>query len=271
MLQFLFILLSGITGFTLAGYPEHTSGNNINSDGQSYGYGYSGSFSGAGPNLQNIPFSQGFDFNNLFENFNKFQRHLFDHGDGAYSYSHTHSSTNGKVDASSSITFNNGRKDLSKGIQSQSAFVQNNAQARSNFPETAGGYAGGYGFGNENSGSFSGSFPELYPDGTSFQFIPGSDVTGEFTPKGNGATAFGSVGSDGVRQGAFVYPENPNKPNVNVRFGADQPSDGFKSVFTSSSSYTTNVNGKPKTVQKASTTVNDNGKVTTYTRESPRE
>ncbi|XP_057666427.1 uncharacterized protein LOC130900097 [Diorhabda carinulata] len=235
MLQFLFILLSGITGFTLAGYPEHTSGNDINSDGQSYGYGYSGSFSGAEPNLQNIPFSQGFDFNNLFENFNKFQRHLFDQ------------------------------------IQSQSAFVQNNAQARSNFPETAGGYAGGYGFGNENSGSFSGSFPELYPDGTSFQFIPGSDVTGEFTPNGNGATAFGSVGSDGVRQGAFVYPENPNKPNVNVRFGADQPSDGFKSVFTSSSSYTTNVNGKPKTVQKASTTVNDNGKVTTYTRESPRE
>lgn len=235
MLQFLFILISGIAGFTLAGYPDHTSGNDISSDGQSYGYGYSGSFSGTGPTFQDIPFAPGFSFNNLFDNLNKFNQNLF------------------------------------KQIQSQSVAVQNSIQTKSNFPERAGGYGGGYSFDNGNSASFGGSFSELYPDGTSFQFIPGSDVTGQFTPNGQGATAFGSVGSGGVNQGAFIYPENPKTPNVNVRFGSDQPSGGFKSVFTSSSSYTTNVNGQPKTVQKATTTVNDNGKITTYTRESPQE
>lgn len=32
---------------------------------------------------------------------------------------------------------------------------------------------------------------------------------------------------------------------------------------------TTNVDGKPKTVKQASTTVNDNGKITTYTAKYP--
>lgn len=44
---------------------------------------------------------------------------------------------------------------------------------------------------------------------------------------------------------------------------------GQYSVFTSSVSHSSNVDGKPKTFHQASTTVNDNGKVTTYTVKNP--
>lgn len=60
-----------------------------------------------------------------------------------------------------------------------------------------------------------------------------------------------------------------NAPNVNTRFAASDQPGGFHSVFTSSQSHTTNVNGQPQTVQRASTTVNDNGKITTYTANNP--
>lgn len=66
----------------------------------------------------------------------------------------------------------------------------------------------------------------------------------------------------------FVFQ---NVPNVDARFGATKSGGGggLYSVFTSSQSETANVNGKPVSRQQASTTVNDNGKVSTYTVHNP--
>ncbi|XP_072402392.1 uncharacterized protein [Diabrotica undecimpunctata] len=238
MLQFVFVLSACLVGGTLAGYPDHSSGNDIgstNNNGNSFGYGYSGSFSGPGAAPENFQFPQ--ELSNLFKTLNKYQEDIF------------------------------------KNFQAQAAAVQNNLQSRSNLPN--GGeslYGGGYGgsFSTGNGASFGGSFSSGYPTGSGvgYQFIPGPSVAGTFTPDAQGASAFGVIGPGGIQQGASVFPENPNAPNVNVRFSSDQP-DGFKSVYTSSSSYTTNVDGKPKTVQKSSTTVNDNGKVTTYDAHNP--
>lgn len=62
-----------------------------------------------------------------------------------------------------------------------------------------------------------------------------------------------------------------NMPNVNTRFGggAGSPDGGHFSVFTSSVSSSSDVNGKPSSFHQASTTVNDNGKVSTYTVRNP--
>ncbi|XP_072402393.1 uncharacterized protein [Diabrotica undecimpunctata] len=219
MLQFVFVLSACLVGGTLAGYPDHSSGNDI----------------GPGAAPENFQFPQ--ELSNLFKTLNKYQEDIF------------------------------------KNFQAQAAAVQNNLQSRSNLPN--GGeslYGGGYGgsFSTGNGASFGGSFSSGYPTGSGvgYQFIPGPSVAGTFTPDAQGASAFGVIGPGGIQQGASVFPENPNAPNVNVRFSSDQP-DGFKSVYTSSSSYTTNVDGKPKTVQKSSTTVNDNGKVTTYDAHNP--
>ncbi|CAG9828830.1 unnamed protein product [Diabrotica balteata] len=238
MLQFVFVLSVCLVGGTLAGYPDHSSGNDIgntNNNGNSFGYGYSGSFSGPGAAPENFQFPQ--ELSNLFKTLNKYQEDIF------------------------------------KNFQAQAAAVQNNLQSRSGLPDAgASAYGGGYGgsFSTGNGGSFGGSFSSGYPTGSGvgYQFIPGPSVAGTFTPDAQGASAFGVIGPGGIQQGASVFPENPNAPNVNVRFSSDQP-DGFKSVYTSSSSYTTNVDGKPKTVQKSSTTVNDNGKVTTYDAHNP--
>lgn len=64
-----------------------------------------------------------------------------------------------------------------------------------------------------------------------------------------------------------------NKPNVDSRFGADDntgntgnaiPSNGYFGVSSSSFSSSSDVNGVKKHKEGAVTTVNDNGKVTTY-------
>ncbi|XP_028139764.1 keratin, type I cytoskeletal 9 isoform X2 [Diabrotica virgifera virgifera] len=241
MLQFVFVLFACLVGGILAGYPDHSSGNDIgtaNNNGNSYGYGYSGSFSGPGAAPENFQFPQ--ELSNLFKTLNKYQEDIF------------------------------------KNFQAQAASVQNNLQSRGSFADAGdssygGGYGGSFSTGNGNGQSFGGSFSSGFPGaggGPGYQFIPGPSVTGSFTPDANGASAFGVIGPGGIQQGASVFPENANAPNVNVRFSSDQP-DGFKSVYTSSSSYTTNVDGKPKTVQKSSTTVNDNGKVTTYEAHNP--
>ncbi|CAG9828831.1 unnamed protein product [Diabrotica balteata] len=271
MLQFVFVLSVCLVGGTLAGYPDHSSGNDIgntNNNGNSFGYGYSGSFSGPGAAPENFQFPQ--ELSNLFKTLNKYQEDIFKNGGGSYSYSFVSTKPNGKgqAEAISSITFKK-----TKGFQAQAAAVQNNLQSRSGLPDAgASAYGGGYGgsFSTGNGGSFGGSFSSGYPTGSGvgYQFIPGPSVAGTFTPDAQGASAFGVIGPGGIQQGASVFPENPNAPNVNVRFSSDQP-DGFKSVYTSSSSYTTNVDGKPKTVQKSSTTVNDNGKVTTYDAHNP--
>ncbi|XP_028139763.1 keratin, type I cytoskeletal 9 isoform X1 [Diabrotica virgifera virgifera] len=274
MLQFVFVLFACLVGGILAGYPDHSSGNDIgtaNNNGNSYGYGYSGSFSGPGAAPENFQFPQ--ELSNLFKTLNKYQEDIFKNGGGSHSYAYVSTNPNGKsrAEAISSISFKR-----NKGFQAQAASVQNNLQSRGSFADAGdssygGGYGGSFSTGNGNGQSFGGSFSSGFPGaggGPGYQFIPGPSVTGSFTPDANGASAFGVIGPGGIQQGASVFPENANAPNVNVRFSSDQP-DGFKSVYTSSSSYTTNVDGKPKTVQKSSTTVNDNGKVTTYEAHNP--
>ena len=61
-----------------------------------------------------------------------------------------------------------------------------------------------------------------------------------------------------------------NNPNINTRFGATpQGGTGFYGVSTSSQSVSSNLNGRPSSYHEARTTVNDNGKVTTYTVHKP--
>ena len=116
-----------------------------------------------------------------------------------------------------------------------------------NVAQTSG---GGFGGGYDSSGGFGGSF------------------SGTYGPEGSLASA--SIGPGGVQQTAAVYPENPAVPNVNTRFAAaGGPRGGSYGVFTSSQSATSNLNGKPMSFHRATTTVNDNGKVTTYTVQNP--
>ncbi|VEN43046.1 unnamed protein product [Callosobruchus maculatus] len=175
----------------------------------------------------------------------------------SYSYA-----SGGNAQASSSISFNNGYS------------LQAQAQQAAN---AGGGGAGGFG------GSFAGSGP----GGGGFATSGGGPVNGGFggggsffgsAPGGNGftfsggspgAVATASIGPQGKQQTAAVYPENPTAPNVNTRFADTSQPGGFKSVSTYSSSHTTNVNGVPQTVQQATSTINDNGKITTYTSKNP--
>jgi len=105
---------------------------------------------------------------------------------------------------------------------------------------------------------------------------------GNFPQQGfNGGTdgssiAAASIGPKGYTQTAAVYPENPGHPNIFSRFGEVGPSGagggggGNYGVFTSSvSSSATDGDGKTRNYQHATTTVNDNGKVTTYTVKNP--
>lgn len=57
-----------------------------------------------------------------------------------------------------------------------------------------------------------------------------------------------------------------NSPNIETRFGASGPNDGsgFFGVSTSSFSSSSDVNGVKMNRKGAITSVNDNGKVTTY-------
>lgn len=85
-------------------------------------------------------------------------------------------------------------------------------------------------------------------------------------PASNVATATGGVSQDGnILQTASLYPENAANPNVHVQHTITSGSPGaYVGVSTASFSSTSDVNGV-KTQQKgAYTTVNDNGKITTY-------
>ncbi|XP_021702276.1 RNA-binding protein FUS [Aedes aegypti] len=79
------------------------------------------------------------------------------------------------------------------------------------------------------------------------------------------AGASASYGPGGTHQTAHIYPQNPQSPNVDVsnRFGGtSQQGGGPGFVGVSSFSSSSNINGQSH--REASTTVNDNGKVTTY-------
>ncbi|XP_037910499.1 glycine, alanine and asparagine-rich protein isoform X1 [Hermetia illucens] len=86
-------------------------------------------------------------------------------------------------------------------------------------------------------------------------------------PGANYAASSASYGPQGIHQTASVYPEDPNSPNVDTRFDADDGAGGKPGFFgVSSSSFfeSSNVDGVEKHRKGAVTTVNDNGKVTTY-------
>lgn len=81
-------------------------------------------------------------------------------------------------------------------------------------------------------------------------------------PGYSGASA--SYGPAGFHQTAHIYPENPQVPNIDTRFGGStqqqQGGPGFVGVSSFSSS--SNINGQSH--REAATSVNDNGKVTSY-------
>nr|XP_023016070.1 uncharacterized protein LOC111505484 isoform X3 [Leptinotarsa decemlineata] len=238
MLRFCFALTVSIAGGALAVYPDGSSANGIGNQGypNAYGYGYSGSFSGGVPQHVPIPF---FDFSGFLNNYlnSMYRQH----------------------------------QEFLRAIQNQAqaGFIQpNGLNTRSGFGNSYGtSYSGSFGTGTNGGGgaAFSG-FPG--PDAGAFVF-PDISAGGSFGPDSGAAFASGSVGPGGIHQTASVFPENPNVPNINTRFAGSGQPDGFHSVFTSSSSLTTNVDGKPKTIKQASTTVNDNGKITTYTAKNP--
>ncbi|EDW75411.1 uncharacterized protein Dwil_GK23840, isoform A [Drosophila willistoni] len=93
------------------------------------------------------------------------------------------------------------------------------------------------------------------------------------------ASASGSIGPNGYRQTAYINPANPNTPNIVNRFGGSSSGGGGYSSSSSSSSggggggggykgvsvssYSQS-NGDGTSRRGAQTTVNDNGKVTSY-------
>ncbi|KAM3967475.1 uncharacterized protein ACR2FA_009949 isoform 4-T4 [Aphomia sociella] len=98
----------------------------------------------------------------------------------------------------------------------------------------------------------------------SFPTFGGFDMSG--FP--NSAFAGGAAGPGFTHQIASINPVNPEIPNVNVmnRFAEVQPQPGNNFVSMSSRAYSvsSNVNGKEFKDRGAETTVNNNGKVTTY-------
>ncbi|KAG5674788.1 hypothetical protein PVAND_004736 [Polypedilum vanderplanki] len=121
----------------------------------------------------------------------------------------------------------------------------------------SGAYASGGAY-SGNSG-VTGSYGGVRPGGSSY----GGTVGGP-----NYAAAGGSVGSGHQHQYAGVYPPNPARPNLDSRFSDDSSPGvtysrgpgGFVGVSSFSSS--SDINGVKN--RESGTSVNNNGKVTTY-------
>ncbi|XP_023291462.2 uncharacterized protein LOC111675001 isoform X2 [Lucilia cuprina] len=79
----------------------------------------------------------------------------------------------------------------------------------------------------------------------------------------NYSAAAASIGPGGGYQTAFISPENPAIPNVINRFGSTSPG-GYKGVSVSSYSSSSDINGKKTSNRGSQTTINDNGRITTY-------
>ncbi|XP_026464518.1 uncharacterized protein LOC113378117 isoform X2 [Ctenocephalides felis] len=112
------------------------------------------------------------------------------------------------------------------------------------------------------------------PSGSAFPMPVGAMPSYQYGSGANGpiaAMAAASLGPNGGFQSAQLSPPNPNSPNVLNRFGSEGGTvpGGTYSVFTSSVSGSSDINGKKTSFRKAQTTVNDNGKVSTYTVQDP--
>uniref|UniRef100_A0AAR5PWK9 Uncharacterized protein n=1 Tax=Dendroctonus ponderosae TaxID=77166 RepID=A0AAR5PWK9_DENPD len=267
--------------FCCSSNAENELGHGTNTAGAGgNAYGYSGSFSGDGGfpagNIPSfVPFIPQFDFSSFFDQLNRQHQEFIQHyGGGVVSYSHASSGPGSSAQAQSSIVFDSmpttGIQSLAQ-AQAQAGSSAGTGNVGSGYQGSQGPAASGAGYGSGidlgNRGGFVGGYGGGFggPDGNSFSF------SGPLGDSGS-AIASGSIGPTGVHQTASVFPENPNAPNVNTRFGGESSGGdggGFKSVFTSSKSVSSNVDGKPQTFRQASTTVNDNGKVTTYTAHNP--
>ncbi|XP_063928834.1 uncharacterized protein LOC135141555 isoform X1 [Zophobas morio] len=222
---------------TFAGY----AGSNSNEVGNGYGYGFSGSYSGNGGNIPQPPIPNFQEFggllNGYFDSFRKYHEHFLKtrvpHSFALTSSSLSPSSSS-RVQASSSIKFLPTRK---------SRLQQQVEQAGGQNPGYAPGFSA-YGASNDGKGG-----------------------------NGGAAVASAALGPQGGYQGAAVYPENPNAPNIFTRFGGagegGPTGQGNYGVFTSSVSSSSNLDGKVHNFHRATTTINDNGKVTTYEVKNP--
>lgn len=133
-----------------------------------------------------------------------------------------------------------------------------------------GGYGGGYGGGSAygGAGAYTGGAATGSYGGIGSRGAFGGTYGGDDSYAPNYASAGGYVGNGYKQQYANVYPANPSYPNLDSRFGGDDSPGvsvsrgpgGFVGVSSFSSS--SDVNGQK--FRQAATTVNDNGKVTTY-------
>ncbi|XP_018790632.1 PREDICTED: uncharacterized protein LOC108970008 isoform X3 [Bactrocera latifrons] len=80
----------------------------------------------------------------------------------------------------------------------------------------------------------------------------------------NHAIAAASIGPGGSYHTANISPENPDVPNITNRFGGSSSPGGYKGVSVSSFSSSSDINGQKTSQRGAQTTINDNGKITTY-------
>ncbi|XP_039951366.1 uncharacterized protein LOC126753471 isoform X1 [Bactrocera neohumeralis] len=80
----------------------------------------------------------------------------------------------------------------------------------------------------------------------------------------NHAIAAASIGPGGSYHTANISPENPDVPNITNRFGGPSSPGGYKGVSVSSFSSSSDINGQKTSQRGAQTTINDNGKITTY-------
>ncbi|XP_049305424.1 uncharacterized protein LOC105224053 isoform X3 [Bactrocera dorsalis] len=80
----------------------------------------------------------------------------------------------------------------------------------------------------------------------------------------NHAIAAASIGPGGSYHTANISPENPDIPNITNRFGGSSSPGGYKGVSVSSFSSSSDINGQKTSQRGAQTTINDNGKITTY-------
>ncbi|XP_055916419.1 uncharacterized protein DDB_G0282077 isoform X1 [Eupeodes corollae] len=143
------------------------------------------------------------------------------------------------------------------------------AGAFSGASSSSGGFGSGSGYGTRSG--FGSGYGNGYGPGSGSGSDYGSS-SGNYAP--NYASASGSYGPGGGHQTASIYPENPNVPNINTRFSDDDSGigggssggggGGYRGVSVSSYSSSSDVNGKKTNQRGASTTINDNGKVTTY-------
>ncbi|KAF2884993.1 hypothetical protein ILUMI_21167 [Ignelater luminosus] len=262
----LVFLLASVTAVIAAGADDNGYANSF-SYGNGQGFGYSGSFGpggaggaagGAAGGVPPVNFGSGgspppnfppFNFNNLFSQyfdlFQKFNQEL-------------------------ATVLQNQHNAIAAGVQGASSGVNGGGVS-------GGGVGGGFSSVGGQGGAAGASVGPggTYQTGSVFPENPNvanaiNGFGGGFSSVGGqGAAASASIGPGGAHQTASVFPENPKVPNVNNRFGSSSPDGSFYGIFTSSQSYSSNADGKTKSYQKATTTINDNGNVTTYTVHNP--